>query len=65
MDPTPAGSPAGTSAAAIDDHGIDPAVYHRRWIILLVLCLSLLIVIIGNTSLNVALNRASESGVFG
>ena len=36
-------------------HGIDPHVYARRWSILLVLCLSLMIVIIGNTSLNVAL----------
>ena len=37
------------------DHGIDPAVLARRWKILAVLCTSLLIVIIGNTSLNVAL----------
>ena len=37
------------------DHGIDPLVYARRWSILGVLCLSLLIVIIGNTTLNVAL----------
>ncbi len=37
------------------DHGIDPIVYARRWSILGVLCLSLLIVIIGNTTLNVAL----------
>ncbi len=37
------------------DHGIDPIVYARRWSILAVLCLSLLIVIIGNTTLNVAL----------
>ncbi len=49
MDTTPEPAPM------VDDHGIDPAVYHRRWIILGVLCLSLLIVIIGNTSLNVAL----------
>ncbi len=34
---------------------IDPAVLGRRWIILVVLCLSLMIVIIGNTSLNVAI----------
>ncbi|HEX2576142.1 MAG TPA: MFS transporter, partial [Aquihabitans sp.] len=37
------------------DHEIAPAIYQRRWSILVVLCLSLLIVIIGNTSLNVAL----------
>jgi EmrB/QacA subfamily drug resistance transporter len=34
---------------------IDPAVYARRWRILAVLCTSLMIVIIGNTALNVAL----------
>lgn len=34
---------------------IEPAVYERRWLILAVLCTSLMIVIIGNTSLNVAL----------
>lgn len=35
--------------------GIDPLVYQRRWKILAVLCASLMIVIIGNTVLNVAL----------
>ncbi|HYI62500.1 MAG TPA: MFS transporter [Acidimicrobiales bacterium] len=44
-----------TDAATADDHGIDPDIYERRWKILAVLCTSLLIVIIGNTSLNVAL----------
>lgn len=39
----------------IDYEGIDPDVYHRRWAILAVLCTSLMIVIIGNTSLNVAI----------
>lgn len=34
---------------------IEPAIYDRRWKILVVLCMSLLIVIVGNTSLNVAL----------
>jgi EmrB/QacA subfamily drug resistance transporter len=34
---------------------IDPAVLQRRWAILAVLCTSLIIVIIGNTSLNVAI----------
>jgi EmrB/QacA subfamily drug resistance transporter len=34
---------------------IAPEVHARRWLILAVLCLSLMIVIIGNTSLNVAL----------
>jgi EmrB/QacA subfamily drug resistance transporter len=34
---------------------IDPAVFERRWKILAVLCTSLMVVIIGNTALNVAL----------
>ena len=34
---------------------IDPVTFQRRWMILAVLCMSLIIVIIGNTSLNVAL----------
>jgi EmrB/QacA subfamily drug resistance transporter len=37
------------------DHEIEPAIYHRRWAILAVLCTSLMIVIIGNTALNVAI----------
>jgi EmrB/QacA subfamily drug resistance transporter len=34
---------------------IDPHVHERRWLILAVLCTSLMIVIIGNTALNVAI----------
>jgi len=34
---------------------IDPAIYKRRWAILIVLCLSLVMVVVGNTALNVAL----------
>ena len=34
---------------------IDPTVYERRWTILAVLCTSLIVVIVGNTALNVAL----------
>jgi EmrB/QacA subfamily drug resistance transporter len=34
---------------------IDPAVFARRWKILVVLCTSLMVVIVGNTALNVAL----------
>ncbi len=34
---------------------IDPEVYRRRWWILAVLCTSLMIVIVGNTALNIAL----------
>jgi len=37
------------------DHGIDPDVYRRRWYTLGALCLSLLIIMVGNTSLNMAL----------
>lgn len=41
-------------------HGIDPEVYRRRWWTLGVLCLSLLIIMVGNTSLNVALPSLSR-----
>lgn len=43
------------AAVAIDYDGIDPHVYANRWKTLAVLCISLLIVIVGNTVLNVAL----------
>jgi EmrB/QacA subfamily drug resistance transporter len=45
------------AASMYDEHldGIDPQVYARRWKVLAVLCTSLIIVIIGNTVLNVAL----------
>lgn len=56
---SPADSPTSTltadHVAALDTFGIDPEVYRRRWWSLAVLCLSLLIIMIGNTSLNVAL----------
>lgn len=42
------------------EHGIDPQVYARRWWTLGVLCLSLLIIMIGNTALNVAIPILSE-----
>jgi EmrB/QacA subfamily drug resistance transporter len=51
------------------DHldGIDPLVYSRRWKTLAVLCASLIIVIVGNTVLNVALPTLqlppSEGGI--
>lgn len=45
-------SEASSALATID---IDPAVYARRWRILTVLCTSLMVVIVGNTALNVAL----------
>lgn len=34
---------------------IDPTVHHRRWVILGVLCLSLVLVVLGNSTLNIAL----------
>src|SRR6266508_1703567 len=54
------GNVANVSGATgpLDHHhldGIDPAVYARRWKTLAVLCASLVIVIVGNTVLNVAL----------
>jgi len=53
---TPSERDAGVAIRHADDReGIDPLVYERRWKTLGVLCLSLLIVIIGNTVLNVAL----------
>ena len=43
------------------EYEIEPSIYHRRWTILAVLCTSLLIVIVGNTSLNVALPTLARS----
>ncbi|MEO6988931.1 MAG: MFS transporter [Aquihabitans sp.] len=43
------------------EYEIEPAIYERRWKILVVLCTSLLIVIVGNTSLNVALPTLARS----
>ena len=39
---------------------LDPTIHRRRWNILAVLCLSLLIVFVGNSSLNVAIPRLAE-----
>jgi EmrB/QacA subfamily drug resistance transporter len=47
--------PTEPRSAVSVDNGIDPAVYEKRWIILAVLCLSLVLVVVGNSSLNVAL----------
>ncbi len=61
METTPdhaAPTPDAPTADELD--GIDPAVYARRWWTLSALCLSLLIVIIGNTTLNVALPTLSR-----
>src|SRR6202165_474955 len=43
-----------------DSHGMDPDVYRRRWWTLSVLCLSLLIVFVGNSSLNVTIPTLSR-----
>src|SRR5688572_16770519 len=40
---------------------IPPDIFRRRWAILGVLCTSLLIIVIGNTSLNVALPEMSQA----
>ena len=51
-----------TTSAELDEiDEIPPDVYRRRWVILGVLCTSLIIIVIGNTSLNVALPTMSEA----
>lgn len=42
-------------AAPPSETGIDPTVHARRWLILAVLCMSLLIIVMDNTILNVAI----------
>ncbi len=44
-----------------DAIAIDPRVHERRWWTLAVLCLSLLLIVAGNSSLNVALPRIQEA----
>ena len=48
------------TAATAELAGISPTVYRRRWWILVALCLSLLIIFVGNTSLNVAIPTLSR-----
>jgi EmrB/QacA subfamily drug resistance transporter len=48
------------SLASAQHAGISPTVYRRRWWILVALCLSLLIIFVGNTSLNVAIPTLSR-----
>lgn len=48
------------STAALPVEPIDDAIHRRRWWILAVLCLSLLIVFVGNTSLNVTIPTLSR-----
>ena len=52
--------PAALAPVALEPHTVDPVVHRRRWAILTVLCTSLMIVIIGNTALNVAIPRLAE-----
>ncbi len=59
MTTTTSALPTGDLTADVLD-GVPPDVYRRRWAILAVLCTSLMIVAIANTSLNVALPRMSE-----
>src|ERR1700736_6938818 len=47
------------SVTAID-HGLNEQIYRRRWWTLAVLCLSLLIVFVGNSSLNVTIPTLSR-----
>src|SRR5581483_993799 len=47
--------------SALTPAGADPEAHHRRWIILGVLCTSLLLVMQGNTALNLALPKIAES----
>ncbi|MCU1343808.1 MAG: drug resistance transporter, EmrB/QacA subfamily [Acidimicrobiia bacterium] len=49
------------SLSIAEHYGIDPKAYSRRWWILAVLCLSLVIVVVGNTSLNVAIPVLASS----
>lgn len=44
-----------------DTFGIDPAIYHRRWLILGTLCISLVMIVVAVSSLNVAIPRIQES----
>ncbi len=49
-----------TTTVAVTTEPTDPGVHARRWWILAVLCLSLLIVFIGNSSLNVTIPTLSR-----
>jgi EmrB/QacA subfamily drug resistance transporter len=62
---TPQQRDAAVAIADPDLEGIDPRVYRRRWKTLAVLCTSLLIIIVGNTVLNVALPTMSRPDQLG
>ena len=55
LTPMTTADPSASASGAPAGPPIDPAVYERRWKILGVLCLSLVLVVVGNSSLNVAL----------
>ena len=59
----PAPAAAVDLAVAADVDGIPADVLHRRWSILGVLCTSLLVIVLANTSMNVALptSRVEEA----
>ncbi len=48
-------SPNQVPVAVLADDELDPRIHERRWLILAVLCLSLLIIVMDNTILNVAI----------
>jgi EmrB/QacA subfamily drug resistance transporter len=52
---SPLESPVPPALVTHDGPTVDPHIHERRWLILAVLCTSLMIVIIGNTALNVAI----------
>ncbi|MBX3030293.1 MAG: MFS transporter [Chloroflexi bacterium] len=54
-----AGEPDGIDAESIEE-GIDPGAYGRRWRILATLCLSLMAVMLANSSINLALPALSR-----
>ncbi len=53
-------SAATSPPVVLEEPEVDPLVHQRRWAILAVLCTSLMIVIIGNTTLNVAIPRLAR-----
>ena len=53
--PSPAAATSGVPAVPHVEDALDPRVHERRWLILAVLCMSLLIIVMDNTILNVAI----------
>src|SRR5215207_11274962 len=49
-----------STTTAPPEETLEEKIHRRRWLILGILCTSLMIVIVGNTSLNVALPRLAE-----